>query len=497
MKPATRGCIKHCIICLLAGTVLPFAFAPYEYALFAIISVAVLFYEWTDTEPGTAFLYGYAFGIGSFGIGVNWLHISINLFGGVNLVGALIITYLLVAFISLYPALVGYVTRKYFYKLPAVYLLLITPSLWILFEWCRSWIFTGFPWLNLGYSQVDTPLAGLAAITGVYGISWMVCLTAAILIQIPKSNLKQKLALSLVLVITWTGCGYLKNIQWVTPKDQTINVAIIQGGIAQSDKWKPENQEYTRDLYLELSSKHLDSNLIVWPETAIPALYNLADFFITPIKQLSIRHNITFISGIPVRDSDSGKFFNSIAVIGEENNIYHKRHLVPFGEYLPFDKWTRPFLNFLRIPMSNFSPGENNKPLLHAAGQNIGVSICYEDVFGEEVIDALPEANVLVNISNDAWFGDSMAPHQHLQMARMRSLETGRFMLRSTNTGISAIINEKGKVLSRSPQFKPHGMSADIKLFDGSTPYAKYGNYPVILFSVLLLLAFGASRQTR
>lgn len=497
MKPATRECIKHCMICLLAGTVLPFAFAPYEYALFAIISVAILFYKWTDAEPGAAFLYGYAFGIGSFGVGVNWLHISINLFGGVNLVGALFITYLLVAFISLYPALVGYVTRKYFHKPPPVYLVVITPSLWTLFEWCRSWIFTGFPWLNLGYSQVESPLAGLAAITGVYGISWMVCLTAAILIQIPKSNQKHKLPLILALVLTWIGGSYLATIQWVTPKDHSMNVAIIQGGIAQQDKWKPENQKYTRDLYLALSNKYLDSDLIIWPETAIPALYNHADFFITPIKELSAQHNISFITGIPVRESESGKFYNSIVTIGDNENFYHKRHLVPFGEYLPFDKWIRPFFNFLHIPMSSFSPGENKKPLLYAAGHNIGVSICYEDVFGEEVIDALPEANVLVNISNDAWFGDSMAPHQHLQMARMRSLETGRFMLRSTNTGISAIINEKGKILSRSPQFKPHAMSGDIKLFEGTTPYAKYGNYPVILLSVLLLLVPGLVKRAR
>ena len=483
------------MVCLLAGMLLPFAFSPYEYSFLAIISVAILFYEWKDTKPGPAFLYGYAFGAGSFGVGVNWLHISINLFGGVNLVGALFITYLLIAFIALYPALVGYVTRKYFHQQPTIYMVVITPSIWILFEWCRSWIFTGFPWLNLGYSQVDTPLAGLATITGVYGISWTVCLTAAILIQILKSNHRQKLLLTLAMLFIWIGCSYLVNIQWVKQKQQTINVAIIQGGIAQEDKWKPENQEYTRDLYLALSSKHLDSDLIVWPETAIPALYNLADYFITPIKTLSTQHNVSFITGIPVRDSESGKFYNSIITIGDRENFYHKRHLVPFGEFLPFDKWIRPFFNFLHIPMSNFSPGGNNKPLLYAAGQNIGVSICYEDVFGEEVIDALPEASVLVNISNDAWFGDSMAPHQHLQMARLRALETGRFMLRSTNTGISAIINEKGKILSRSPQFKPHTLSANIKLFDGLTPYARYGNYPIILLTVLLLLTFGIIKR--
>jgi len=488
VNSANKERIKHSLICLLAGALLPFAFAPYEYSLLAIIAVALLFFQWIDTEPRTAFLYGYAFGFGLFGVGVNWLHISINLFGGVNLIGALFFTYLLIAFLALYPALVGYLSRKYFRRTHIINLLILIPSLWTLSEWCRAWIFTGFPWLNLGYSQTDSPLAGIAAITGVYGISWMVCFSAAVLVYILIGNKKQKLIFSLTLIFIWSCSGYLKDISWGTKKEQSIKASIIQGSIPQQDKWKKENQQYTRDLYLSLSAHYLDSDLIIWPETAIPALYHQADLFIEPIMELSQQHNIDFITGIPIQDLTTGNFFNSIVLIGKKSEVYHKRHLVPFGEYLPFDKWTRPFLNFLRIPMSNFSAGQNNKPILMAAGQQIGVSICYEDAFGEEIIDALPEANLLVNISNDAWFGDSFAPHQHLQMARMRSLETGRYMLRATNTGISAIINEKGKILLQSPQFKPHALSGTVELFEGTTPYARYGNYPILIFSILLLI---------
>lgn len=488
MNSAIKERIIRSLTCLLAGALVPFAFAPYEYSLLAIITVAILFFLWIDTEPRTAFFYGYAFGFGLFGVGVNWLHISINLFGGVNLIGALFFTYIFIAIVALYPALVGYLSRKYFQRIQVINLFILIPSLWTLSEWCRAWIFTGFPWLNLGYSQIDSPLAGLATITGVYGVSWMVCFSAAVLVYIFIGNKKQKLILALTLLFIWGCSDYLKDINWTTIKEQSIKVALIQGAIPQQEKWKEENQQHTRDLYLSLSTHYLDNDLIIWPETAIPAFYHQANLFIEPLLELSQQHNLDIITGIPIRDLNTGEYFNSIVSIGKENEVYHKRHLVPFGEYLPFDKWTRPFLNFLRIPMSNFSAGQNNKPILLAAGQQIGVSICYEDVFGEEVIDALPEANLLVNISNDAWFGDSFAPHQHLQMARMRAIETGRYMLRATNTGISAIINEKGKILLQSPQFKPHALSGKVELFVGTTPYARHGNYPVLIFSVLLLI---------
>jgi apolipoprotein N-acyltransferase len=198
--------------------------------------------------------------------------------------------------------------------------------------------------------------------------------------------------------------------------------------------------------------------------------------------------NSDYVVGIPFKDLASNKFYNGITVIGSSNDSYYKQHLVPFGEYLPFDAWIRPILDLMKIPMSDFSPGAKKKPVIHAANEIIGVSICYEDVFGEEVIAALPEAAILVNISNDAWFGDSIAPHQHLQMARMRALETGRYMLRSTNTGVSAIINEKGVITASSPQFVPHVISDNAKTFEGLTPYARFGNSPVIVTAFLVLL---------
>ena len=280
----------------------------------------------------------------------------------------------------------------------------------------------------------------------------------------------------------------LNGINWTTEKDNVISVALIQGAIPQEIKWKPDQRQRTLDLYLSLSDQYRDSQLIIWPETAIPILHHQAKEFIQQLADEAKNHNHDYLVGIPFKDLDSNRFYNGITVIGSNNDTYYKQHLVPFGEYLPFDKWLTPILNLMKIPMSDFSAGQNRKPVVRAANEIIGVSICYEDVFGEEIIAALPDATILVNISNDAWFGDSIAPHQHLQMARMRALETGRYMLRATNTGVSAIINEKGVITASSPQFIPHVTSDKVKPFEGLTPYARFGNLPVITVAFLLLL---------
>lgn len=486
MGPAIKtGYYKKIILCSVAGISLPLAYAPYNIALLGFISTAVLFYLWYGASPRTAFITGYIFGLAMFGTGVNWLHISINLFGGVNLAGAYLITYLLVAFLALYPALAGYVSCKYGKHNHYLRLLVLMPAVWTLAEWCRSWILTGFPWLNLGYSQTDTLLAGVAPVFGVYAVTWLVCACAALVVALFMVPLRLKGVVVLAIICIWTAAFAAHGIKWTTAGTGQRSVALIQGAIPQDLKWNPGLQQHTLDLYLSLTDPFWGNDLVIWPETAIPMFYHQAASVLESLRVQAITHNTDVITGIPSQDTDSRKYYNSIIVIGSDKDIYNKRHLVPFGEYLPFDQWLRPLLNVLHIPISSFSPA-SGRPLVHAAGIPIGVSICYEDVFGEEIIDALPEAELLVNISNDAWFGDSPAPHQHLQMARMRAIETGRYMLRATNTGISAIIDENGNIVARSGQFKPEAISGKVRLFSGMTPYANYGNTPVVLFLFLL-----------
>ena len=238
---------------------------------------------------------------------------------------------------------------------------------------------------------------------------------------------------------------------------------------------------------MALTKPYWGYRLIVWPETAIPMFYHESIPLIEKLHTLARKHNTEFITGIPFMDPSTKKYYNSVIVIGSKADIYHKRHLVPFGEYLPFDRWLRPLLNFMHIPMSSFSAGHFARPLIRAGDMLIGVSICYEDIFGEEVIEALPQAQLLLNVSNDAWFGDSLAPHQHLQMARMRAMEAGRYMLRGTNNGISAIINEKGRIIARIPQFEPQVLSGMARLYSGATPYVLYGNKAIVSLCLLVL----------
>jgi len=480
--------LKAGAACLIAGAVLPLAFAPFDIALLGVLAPAVLFYFLADAKPGDAFLYGYAFGLGMFGTGVNWLHISINLFGGISLSGAYLLTYLLVAYLALYPAFAGYLCRKYWRGSAAVLLVVALPAMWTLAEWCRSWFLTGFPWLNLGYSQTDTPLSGVSPLAGVYGASWLACLSAALLVCLLRRDVSRKFAVVLALVLVWAGGGILKAVPWTAHASRSLSVALIQGAIPQQIKWDPEQQQNTLELYLALSEPHWGKDLIIWPETAIPMLYHDAEPFIGMLDMLGKQHGTALLTGVPIKDRERIRYYNSLIMVGDGSGVYNKRHLVPFGEYLPLDKWLRPLLDYLRIPMSRFSAGAATQPLLRPGGVAAGVSICYEDVFGEEIITALPEAGMLINISNDAWFGDSIAPHQHLQMARMRALETGRYLLRGTNTGITAIIDEKGGVIGRSPQFAPYALAGDARVYTGTTPYVRFGNYPAVLLASALLL---------
>ena len=471
--------------CLISGALLTLAFAPFNLFFLAILCPAILFYTWKDATPEHALLTGYLFGFGLFGTGVHWLHISINLFGGMHPAGAYFITYVLVAYLAIFPALAGFIACRWSDRNRNIRLLVMIPVCWTLAEWLRSWVLTGLPWLNLGYSQTDTSLAGFAPITGIFGISWLLSFTAALLVLLVVSCMRYRILATVVFGAIWVFSIPLQQAEWTQVLPEQKSVAVIQGGIPQEVKWLPEQRQKTIDLYAGLSAAWWQHDLIIWPETAIPLLLKDATFLLDALKRKSDQSRADIMTGIPERIEDERRYYNSIIVIGDSNDSYRKRHLVPFGEFMPLDRLLRPVIESIGIQVSSFSPGEG-RPLIQAAGIPIGVSICFEDVFGEEIIDALPEALLLVNVSNDAWFGDSLAPHQHLQMARMRALETGRYLLRATNNGISAIIDEKGKILAESRQFEADVLSGSVKLFHGTTPYARWGNWPVIL---LLLLA--------
>ena len=474
------------IIAFIAGLILPLAFAPFSYYFIAIFSPAILFYFVHKNKNLDAFKIGYGYGLGMFGFGVYWLHISINLFGGVNFFMAIIATYLLVAFMALYIGLFAWLATKVQYTSKSIYFVIVLPAIWVLIEWLRGWFLTGFPWLNLGASQTDTILAGMAPLVGVYGVSLVVSILAGVLCILCMEKGKSRLMTFIFSLIITTLSWQFKNTDWTIDKNETLDIAMVQGAIPQEQKWLPNMRIPTFERYLAMSKDHWQKDILIWPETAVPSFYHQAGKFLDTVRELALYNETTFLTGIPVYDEDKRQYFNSIVMLNRPDSFYHKKHLVPFGEYFP--RITHPLMNLLGIPISNFSPAEDNQYMLETDKAVLGLSICYEDAYGSIVRKALPKADVLFNVSNDAWFGDSIAAHQHLQIARMRAIENGRYLVRATNTGVSAIINEKGKITLRSPQHEPDTLTGEIKLFSGSTMFSRYGNSLIIISCLVLLL---------
>jgi len=477
---------------LFCGALAVTAFAPFGLFPVIVLSLAVLFDQWQRDTPKRAFRHGLLFGAGFFGAGISWVFISINVYGHVPVPGALLVTLGLIAFLSLYPALLGYFMVRVFRELSPLVLLVALPAGWVMAEWLRGWVFSGFPWLNVGSSQVDSPLGGYGPVLGVYGTGWTVALSAALLVLVFRK--RQRLPGLVLLLLLWGGGYLLGEVTWTEPRGDALQVSLVQGNISQEDKWAPDNLLNTFSRYSELTFNEQDVDLVVWPETAIPAFYDqVEDSFIAYLETELAKTGTSLLTGIPVLEKERWEYFNAVISLGGEQAFYYKQHLVPYGEYLPLRWLIGNTLDALAVPNADFSSGSASQTLLQAAGYPVSSSICYEVVFGEQIIRDLPEAAMLVNISNDAWFGKSLAPHQHLEMARMRARETGRPMLRATNTGISAIIDHEGNIVAQGPQFETAVVRSAVVPMQGATPYVLLGNTPVVVFSLVSLLLCGSA----
>ncbi len=464
-----------------------------------ILSMCALLLAWYECSSKRAFFRGWLFGLGMFGFGVSWIHISMHRFGGVSEPLSIFLTVLFVAFLALFPALTGYLAKRFFagqQQHAGIFLLLTIPALWTVMEWIRGMIFTGFPWLSLGYSQIDMPLAGAAPILGVFGLSYLLVLTSGLLVYAYTTHWQNYRKPLLAIAAIWVIPGLLSFIAWTEPEGDLITMSIVQGNITQDKKWLPEQRLPTLELYAKLSRENWSSDVVIWPETAVPAFYHIAKPFLKSLAQEARLNGSELLVGLPVYNARLETYYNSMASLGRDESFYQKRHLVPFGEYLPLPDILGSVITFFDIPMSDFSPGDPETSIVKVAGIKVGISICYEDAFGEEIAYSLPEAKLLINASNDAWFGDSIAPHQHLEIARMRALETGRYLVRSTNTGISAFIDIKGDIISTSPQFKTHVLTEKIQPMSGMTFYAIFTNMPIIIVSLgLLCITLWSRRQ--
>jgi apolipoprotein N-acyltransferase len=473
---------------VLAGALLPLAFAPFRLFWLAPLSYAVLFSLWRETAPKRAFSLGFLYGFASFLAGLYWIYISVREFGELPIPISLLLTVALPAALALYVAGVGWTAARWFPTMGLRAWLGVYPALWVSAEWLRGWLLTGFGWLSAGYSQTDSWLIGYAPVVGVYGIGWLVALCAGAGVALAVGSRRERFVAGAVVLAVF-GAGYALTAQrWTAPLGDPLSVALVQGAIPQTLKYEPEQLPITFDLYRRLTEAHHGRDLIVWPEAAIPELYERLERPLKDIARDAREHGSALLLGILRDHPPTGTFQNAFYAMSDPPEVYTKRHLVPFGEYYPVPGFVRNWLRLANLPSTDAAPGDPGQPPLELAGQRIAVTICYEDLFGAEQLHYMPDATLLVNVSNDAWFGDSIAPHQHLQIARMRAVEVGRYQLRATNTGITAVIEPSGRVAATLPAFEAGVLTATVQGYTGLTPYARWGNAPVVIGALLVLV---------
>lgn len=492
---------------LLLGALSVLGFAPFYLYPASIISLIGLFYFWhLSYTPKQAAFAGFIYGLGMFGAGIYWIYISLYEFGGMPGLMAAFCTFVLCAFLALFPAAVGalsvWISGVSISARQGRTMLIAIPVLWALTDWVRSWIFTGFPWLTIGYSQVPySPLAGYMPIVGVYGISFITVFIASLIgLWLANHFIHQASTLVwrrnaiVVFLLIWATGSVLKTVEWTAPAGKPISVALLQGNISQSLKWVPEIAEQTLAKYLNMAEAST-AKLIIMPETAFPVLSSeLPDDLKKRLQQHAIENKGDILIGLVEREN--GEYFNSMMSIGSSpTSVYRKSHLVPFGEFIPLKAalgWI--YRDWLNMPLSDLSRGNIHQQPMPIAGQKVAVNICYEDVFGEEIIRQLPQATLLVNVSNDAWYGESLAAYQHMQFSQARALETGRTVLRATNTGATAMINPHGELLAHAPHFSDATLNVMAQGYSGATPYVRFGNWLFLLICFIGLIFIGLSK---
>ncbi|WP_410677995.1 apolipoprotein N-acyltransferase [Avibacterium paragallinarum] len=487
------------LIAIFSGSVGVLAFSPFDYWGVAYVSLLGLLWVIKTSPKRTALFAAFLWGLSFFAIGVSWLHVSIHQFGGSPLWLSYVLVGLLAAYLALFPTLFAYLIQRFHVQHLALY-----PVLWTFTEFLRGWLFTGFPWLQFGYTQIDSPFSGLAPILGVQGLTFFVMWVSAVIFQLIFTAFQKpkKWALlfshsGLLLLISglamWSSsANYVK-----TEPEKALRVTLVQGNVQQELKWDAQYLQQIIGTYAKLISQHLGkTDLIILPEAAFPTFENQIQPFLLSLQQAAREAGAEVMIGTIYQDWQKGKLFNSIINLGDPDlpyneetpNRYNKHHLVPFGEYVPLESLLRPLGSVFNLPMSAFQAGDAVQPPFLAKQRKFTPAICYEIIFGSQVQKNLTaQTDFLLTISNDAWFGDSIGPWQHLQMARMRALELGKPEIRATSTGITAFIDEKGKIIAQAPQFTETTLTQRIAPTKGKTPYAQFGDMPLYLLCILLL----------
>ncbi len=475
------------LLAFFAGALLPLAFAPFKLYALAFFAPATLLYTLLQANKKQAFWRGYLFGLGLFSVGSSWIYISIHQFGNASSFLAILITFLFISLLALFYALLGYllIAIKPNLSLP-FRILALFPALWLLGEWLRSTLWGGFPWLLLGYAQLYTPLSHLAPIFGVFGLSlFTVWISGALILLAQKNTLPLKLLCTLLIALPATAGFLLKNHEWTVPSQKPLSISIVQANIPQTVKWEKDSLPSILQRYLSLSQPHLNTDLLIWPEAAIPVFPSDIPSFMQSLQTMLIAHQTHLITGAPIL-TKTGQYYNGLLLLGKNPQSYFKQHLVPFGEYTPFGPFFAKIMQALQIPMSDFSKGPPPTAPLEFNHILLAPFICYEIAFPISAAKVLKHSQLIINILDDSWFGRSIALTQQFEMTQMRALESGRYALVAANTGISGIINAEGKILATAPINQTAVLTGHVKVMNGETPLLRWNYYPV-LFIVLVL----------
>ena len=493
-----RAALARRVLAFGAGALLACAFAPLEWWPLAIVCPAVLMGLWEDASPGDAAWTGFWFSFGTFLAGTYWLYVSIHDLGGAPVWLTIALMLGLVGIMALYNALIGYVAARWLPRGGAWRWLIGMPAAWLLVEWWRGWFLSGFSWLSLGYSQTDTWLARFAPIFGVYGISLLLLASAGALIALVRGNMRVRVAAGLTLILPWVIGAALGPVRWTRPSGPAVSVAVIQADIPQDEKWQDAYEDKILARYRTMTESALGTQLIVWPEAALPEPANNLLPYIALVDRETQARGSSLVMGTVRASADGEHYYDSILALGRPPSWYSKDHLVPFAEFFPVPHFVRNWLRLMTLPYESFTRGGTHQSPLPVAGLELGATICYEVGYGSYMLHMLPTANALVNVTNDAWFGHSTARYEQFQMARMRTLEEGRSMIIASNDGISAVIGPRGQVLASAPPYEQYVLRSSVTPRTGLTPFARVGNWLAVSLAALGLasaLGFGAWRR--
>ena len=493
MRWITRPGWPGNLLAMVAGALITLALAPFDIWPLAIVALVVFYLGLRDLKPRQALWRGWCYGFGLFGGGTSWIYVSIHTYGEAPVWLAVFLMVLFCASVAFFFALPAWLWARWIRRNEAPLAdALAFAALWFGQEMFRGWFLTGFPWLYSGYSQLTGPLQGLAPLGGMWLISFSLALTAALLCNLPRLRARKSFlgAAVVLLLAPWAVGLALKNHPWTEPSGEPLKVAAIQGNVEQSMKWDPAALNAQLALYRDMTFTAQKADLIVWPETAVPVLKESVEGYLSVMGKFAAERNSALITGVPLRQKGGRgeyRYYNAITVTGEGDGTYLKQKLVPFGEYVPLQDLLRGLITFFNLPMSDFARGPAEQPLLQAKGYQIAPFICYEVVYPEFAASLSAQSDLLLTVSNDTWFGTSIGPLQHLQMAQMRALEAGRWMIRATNNGVSALIDPFGKITTTVPQFERAVMYGEVTPMRNLTPYLHWRSWPLIILSVLLI----------